>query len=202
MKMKYVSRQEFYRLFPEVEEKHRADSLRRTGIGIDPNELPKAMKMDHPEAIEYCNRLSLAEGLEPSYQIDGDRVTWNKEAGGYRMPTIAELAWFIGALNEGTPLGNILLPDTGDLFVNEHRGCGNELCWSKIIYAEAPDDPYCRHQVLEIQNEPSVQSGGDPFRDDIGTVYCLSSSGGNKIDAAWNPPDFTPGFLRVCRSVI
>jgi formylglycine-generating enzyme required for sulfatase activity len=41
-------------------------------------------------AIEYCNRRSIAEGLTPVYTIDGNNVTWNREANGYRLPTEAE----------------------------------------------------------------------------------------------------------------
>jgi len=56
------------------------------------------------DAVEFCNRLSAAEGLTPAYTIDKDRsdptgiipdgvkwtVTWNKNANGYRLPTEAE----------------------------------------------------------------------------------------------------------------
>jgi len=41
-------------------------------------------------AIEYCNRRSLLEGLTPAYIVDGTNVTWNKDANGYRLPTEAE----------------------------------------------------------------------------------------------------------------
>ena len=57
------------------------------------------------DAVEYCNALSLKEGLMPAYTIDKRRsdtdnkndsdtvrwlVTWNKNADGYRLPTEAE----------------------------------------------------------------------------------------------------------------
>ncbi|MCL2719979.1 MAG: formylglycine-generating enzyme family protein [Treponema sp.] len=42
------------------------------------------------DAVEYCNRRSIAEGLTPVYTIDGANVTWNREANGYRLPTEAE----------------------------------------------------------------------------------------------------------------
>ena len=41
-------------------------------------------------AVDYCNRRSVAEGLTPAYTIDGNNVTWNREANGYRLPTEAE----------------------------------------------------------------------------------------------------------------
>ena len=59
------------------------------------------------DAIEYCNKRSIKEGLTPAYTIVKDRsdpnnkneskyddvrwiVTWNKKANGYRLPTEAE----------------------------------------------------------------------------------------------------------------
>jgi formylglycine-generating enzyme required for sulfatase activity len=57
------------------------------------------------DAVEYCNKLSQKEGLTPAYTIVKDRsdpnnrstddtvrwqVTWNRNAGGYRLPTEAE----------------------------------------------------------------------------------------------------------------
>jgi len=42
------------------------------------------------DAIEYCNWLSRLEGLNPAYTINGNNVTWNRNANGYRLPTEAE----------------------------------------------------------------------------------------------------------------
>lgn len=46
------------------------------------------------DAVEYCNRRSLEEGLRPAYTIDKTsskwNVIWNKDANGYRLPTEAE----------------------------------------------------------------------------------------------------------------
>jgi formylglycine-generating enzyme required for sulfatase activity len=46
------------------------------------------------DAIEFCNRLSLRDGLEPAYIIciSGEHrtVSWNPYANGYRLPTEAE----------------------------------------------------------------------------------------------------------------
>jgi formylglycine-generating enzyme required for sulfatase activity len=42
------------------------------------------------DAIEYCNKRSAKEGLSPVYTRNGDNVTWNKNANGYRLPTEAE----------------------------------------------------------------------------------------------------------------
>ncbi|MDR0502134.1 MAG: formylglycine-generating enzyme family protein [Treponema sp.] len=42
------------------------------------------------KAVEYCNRRSYREGLTLAYRIDGENVTWNCDATGYRLPTEAE----------------------------------------------------------------------------------------------------------------
>ena len=42
------------------------------------------------DAIEYCNRRSIREGLTPVYTVVGTNVTWDRQANGYRLPTEAE----------------------------------------------------------------------------------------------------------------
>ena len=47
-------------------------------------------KLTWYEAVEFCNRLSKREGLEPAYRIEGKSVTWDRTSKGYRLPTEAE----------------------------------------------------------------------------------------------------------------
>lgn len=42
------------------------------------------------DAVAYCNARSEQEGLTPAYTIDGARVSWDRSANGYRLPTEAE----------------------------------------------------------------------------------------------------------------
>lgn len=42
------------------------------------------------EAVAFCNALSESAGLDPVYTIDGDSVSWDRTANGYRLPTEAE----------------------------------------------------------------------------------------------------------------
>ena len=42
------------------------------------------------DAINFCNWLSVKDGLEECYTISGAVVRWNKSANGYRLPTEAE----------------------------------------------------------------------------------------------------------------
>ena len=42
------------------------------------------------DAVEYCNKRSVKEGLTSAYTINGSYVSWNRNANGYRLPTEAE----------------------------------------------------------------------------------------------------------------
>lgn len=42
------------------------------------------------DAIRYCNQRSEKEGLTPVYVVNGQDVTWDRSADGYRLPTEAE----------------------------------------------------------------------------------------------------------------
>ncbi len=42
------------------------------------------------DAIQHCNTRSVQEGLTPAYAVDGQNVSWDRSANGYRLPTEAE----------------------------------------------------------------------------------------------------------------
>jgi formylglycine-generating enzyme required for sulfatase activity len=53
------------------------------------NDLP-VEQVSWLDAVMYCNERSRKEGLTPAYIIDGEQVSWNRKADGYRLPTEAE----------------------------------------------------------------------------------------------------------------
>jgi formylglycine-generating enzyme required for sulfatase activity len=73
----------------EVTQKEYRDAMGSNPSYITGDNLP-VERVSWFDAIEYCNFLSRREGLTPAYTRNGDAVTWNRNANGYRLPTEAE----------------------------------------------------------------------------------------------------------------
>jgi formylglycine-generating enzyme required for sulfatase activity len=65
-----------------------------TVMGYNPSSMPgpnlPIINVSWFEAVEYCNRLSLKEGLTPAYSGSNDNIVCSFTANGYRLPTEAE----------------------------------------------------------------------------------------------------------------
>jgi formylglycine-generating enzyme required for sulfatase activity len=106
------------------------------------------------EAIAFCNKLSMTEGLAPCYRKNGEYIVWNADADGYRLPTEAEwefaaqggnrthyfiysggddpneVAWYKDNSNQETHEACALSPNELGLF--DMSGNIYEICWDEF----------------------------------------------------------------------
>jgi formylglycine-generating enzyme required for sulfatase activity len=73
----------------EVTQKEYA-ALMRTNPSKYQSDNNPVEQVDWFDAVRFCNERSRREGLTPAYTINGNSVTWNRAADGYRLPTEAE----------------------------------------------------------------------------------------------------------------
>lgn len=126
------------------------------------------------QCVEYCNALSKMEGLKPAYGFRNNKIFWNRESTGYRLPTEAEweyscragsqdrftngnnqadlraVAWFQNNSTGGTQSVGSRQPNEWGLY--DMHGNVWEWCWNwSMAYPtrfavdpEGPDEGYSR----------------------------------------------------------
>ena len=80
---------DFYLAKSEVTQKEYQELIKNNPSSFKGDNLP-VENVTWFDAVNYCNARSVREGLTPAYAIQGENVTWNRNANGYRLPTEAE----------------------------------------------------------------------------------------------------------------
>ncbi|MCA9758312.1 MAG: SUMF1/EgtB/PvdO family nonheme iron enzyme [Candidatus Eisenbacteria bacterium] len=106
------------------------------------------------DAVEYCNALSISQGLTPAYDVQGDVVTWDEDADGWRLPTEAE--WEVSCrAGTTTPFAN------GDL---TEEACGIDPVLTEIGW-------YCGNAEATTHPAGSKRANGEGLFDMHGNVW-------------------------------
>ncbi len=84
-----VTVSDFYMSPYELTQKEYRDICGENPSSFEGDDLP-VENISWLDAVSYCNARSEKDGLTPVYVIEGENVSWDRSADGYRLPTEAE----------------------------------------------------------------------------------------------------------------
>ena len=148
------------------------------------------------EAIEYCNKLSEKEGLTPVYTIDGENISWDRSANGYRLPTEAEWEY---AARAGTTSPFNTENSISDEEANYygHYPYGIEENYFTQENLETEPGQY-RQTTVEVDSFSPNKWGLYNIHGNV-AEWCFDYYGAYDLENTDNPSGPTTGTLRVNR---
>lgn len=148
------------------------------------------------EAVEYCNRLSKSAGLTPVYTIEGDTVSWDRSADGYRLLTEAE--WEYAARAGTATIYNVGNQVHSDLI--NFEGSYPYLIEENYVSHRDPDVVTSRNRGETIEVD-SLEPNAFGLYNTHGNVseWCFDYYGEYDLENTDNPAGAVNGSLRVNR---
>lgn len=190
-----VTVSDFYMSKYEVTQKEYTALMGRNPSTFSGEELP-VENITWYEAIAFCNAKSSAEGLTPAYSVDGEKVTWNQGADGYRLPTEAEWEYACRA-GTTTPFNTENSPSAGEANYYGHYPYGIEGNYFEQENLETKPGIY-RETTVKVGSFAPNKWGLYDMHGNV-SEWCFDIYGGYDDDGAVNPVGAASGALRVAR---
>lgn len=148
------------------------------------------------DAIEYCNKLSEKERLTPVYTIDGENVSWDRSANGYRLPTEAEWEYAARA-GTTTPFNteNSISDEEANYY--GHYPYGIEENYFTQENLETEPGQY-RQTTVEVDSFAPNKWGLYNIHGNV-EEWCFDYYGAYDLENTDNPSGPTTGTLRINR---
>ena len=192
-------------------------ALWQSVMGSNPSEFKGANRpvecVSWFDCVDFCNKLSEQEGLEPVYTINDKEVTCDWTANGYRLPTEAEweysarggeyhkysgsdnvdeVAWYDGDPDVGTNVVGQKKPNAFGLY--DMSGNTHEWCWDWL-------DPFAKELCGSTEDPTGKLTGFDRiFR---GGCWRYSPKHVRISTRHWSAPTGQAHYLsfRICRFI-